>query len=272
VIGHCPRKLVPRPPVQAPKRRDTRRSSPTLPAWPRWAWIAIAGGTAGIVIVVVVLATTGGGGRGPALPLEPLPTVGPLKAAPSPGPAGPEGVQIPNAPVLAPAANVTPGQTIDGIQCGATEMLNYHIHIHLTIFVDGAAQQVPLGIGIGKPREYQPTSAGRFVISGTCFMWLHTHASDGILHVESPTPKIYTLGNFFAIWGQPLSRTQVGPAHGQVTAFYNGKVYTVNIRDIPLIKHAQIQLMGGKPLIAHTALESWTFAIRGLVEAPRTWS
>ncbi len=235
--------------MQAPKRRDSRRSSPTLPAWPRWAWLAIGAGIAVIVIVVAIVLGTSGGSSGPPLPLAALSTVGPLKAAPAAGPLGPEGVPIPNAPVLTAPGNVTPGQTIDGIQCGATEMLVYHIHAHLTIFVNGAARQVPLGIGIGKPRQVQSTGAGPFVVSGSCFMWLHTHASDGILHIESPSAKTYTLGNFFAIWGQPLSRNQVGPAHGHVTAFFNGKVYTGNLQDIPLLKHAQIQLMVGKPLV-----------------------
>jgi hypothetical protein len=240
---------VPRPPVQAPKRRETRRSSPTLPAWPRWAWIAIGGGGVAVVaILVIVLATSGGGG--PSLPLAPLSTVGPLKAAPPPGPAGPEGVPIPRAPALAPARYLNPGETLDGINCGPVEMLSYHIHAHLTIFVEGSARQVPYGIGIAPPRQLESTGAGPFVVSGSCFAWLHTHAADGIVHIESPSAKTYTLGDFFDIWHQPLSRIRVGPARGPVTAFYNGKVYTGSLRDIPLLKHAQIQLDVGKPLIA----------------------
>jgi hypothetical protein len=35
-----------------------------------------------------------------------------------------------------------------------------------------------------------------------------------------------------------------------VTAFFNGRIYTGNPRQIPLLKHAQIQLDIGKPLIA----------------------
>ena len=201
-----------------------------------------------MVIVVVVVATNGS--SSPSLPLAPLSTVGPLKAAPPPGPTGPEGVPIPNAPALAPAGYLKPGETLDGINCGPVEMLNYHIHAHLTIVVSGAARLIPYGIGIAPPRTVQPTGAGRFVVSGSCFAWLHTHANDGIIHIESPSPKTYTLGDFFDIWHQPLSRRQVGPARGAVTAFFNGKVYTGNIRDIPLLKHAQIQLVVGKPLIA----------------------
>ncbi len=66
--------------------------------------------------------------------------------------------------------------------------------------------------------------------------------------------RTFTLGDFFDIWGQPLSKTQVGPARGPVTAIYNGRVYLGNPRDIPLEKHAQIQLQVGKPLVAPVSI------------------
>jgi hypothetical protein len=81
-------------------------------------------------------------------------------------------------------------------------------------------------------------------------MWLHTHSADGIIHTESPIQRTYTLGDFFDIWGQPLGRAQVGPAHGAVAALFNGRVFTGNPRQIPLLAHVQIQLDVGRPLIA----------------------
>jgi hypothetical protein len=81
-------------------------------------------------------------------------------------------------------------------------------------------------------------------------MWLHTHSADGIIHTESPVKRTYTLGEFFAIWGQPLNRNQVGPAHGRVTAFFNGQVFTGAPREIPLLAQAQIQLEVSRPLLA----------------------
>jgi len=48
----------------------------------------------------------------------------------------------------------------------------------------------------------------------------------------------------------PLDRHRVGPAHGTVTAFFDGRVFTGNPRAIPLLAHAQIQLDVGRPLIA----------------------
>ena len=62
--------------------------------------------------------------------------------------------------------------------------------------------------------------------------------------------RSFVLGEFFDLWGQPLSASQVGPAHGTVTAIVNGRVWAGDPRQIPLKRHAQIQLEVGKPLIA----------------------
>jgi hypothetical protein len=142
------------------------------------------------------------------------------------------------------------GERIDGIACERIERLVYHIHVHLTIFIRGKAVAIPYGIGIGAPIRGVNTASGPIATSGTCFMWLHTHAFDGVIHVESPSKRLYTLGQFFAVWGQPLSRGRVGPDKGAVTAIYDDKVWTGNPNDIPLTAHAQVQLEVGRPLIA----------------------
>jgi hypothetical protein len=120
----------------------------------------------------------------------------------------------------------------------------------MTVFVDGKPRQIPYGIGIAPPRQVQRTRNGPFVVSGACFSWLHTHAPDGIIHIESPVRRQYTLGDFFDVWGQPLSPDRVGPARGPVTAFYNGQAYVGNPRNIPIGDHTQIQIEVGKPLVA----------------------
>jgi hypothetical protein len=72
--------------------------------------------------------------------------------------------------------------------------------------VNGSARQVPAGIGIPGART-QNSAKGPFFSSGTCFYWLHTHAADGVIHIESPVQRAYTLGDFFYEWGQPSART-----------------------------------------------------------------
>ena len=61
------------------------------------------------------------------------------------------------------------------------------------------------------------TSEGPVAAGGQCFYWLHTHTSDGVIHIESPTQRIYTLGQFFDEWHQPLSANQVGELHGKIS-------------------------------------------------------
>lgn len=218
-----------------------------------WATVSGAAVLIAAAAVGITLAVAGGGpgsaaGGSPQLKLAALSTLGTLKPAPAPGPAGPEGVPIPAAPPLASTATVAKGQDVDHISCQSSERTLFHIHAHLTVFVNGSARQIPAGIGIPGARG-QNTSAGQFITSGTCFYWLHTHAADGIIHIESPVQRSYTLGQFFDEWGQPLGPHQVGPATGHVVALYDGQVYQGNPRDIPLRKHAQIQLEVGTPLI-----------------------
>jgi hypothetical protein len=214
------------------------------------ASIGIAAGLAALgATVALAVARSAGGGSAP-LPLGALSTFGHLSATRTPGPAGPEGVPVPVAPALARTRLLAPGEQIDGITCQANEQVLFHIHAHLTIFIRGTARQVPAGIGIALPYVVAQTRQGPFVAGASCFMWLHTHAADGIIHTESPVRRTYTLGEFFDIWGQRLDREHVGPVHGTVTALFNGLVFTGSPRTIPLLAHAQIQLDVGRPLIA----------------------
>ena len=150
---------------------------------------------------------------------------------------------------LAPVSAATTGQTVDGVECNTSEQLKFHIHAHLTIFVNGKQQQVPGGIGIPDAVSTPTQGGGSFIFSGKCLYWLHTHTADGIIHVESPKVATYTLGQFFDEWGQPLSSSQAGPAKGKVTAIVNGQVFQGNPRTIPLASHENLQLEVGTPLV-----------------------
>lgn len=173
-----------------------------------WWWAAIL--AAVIAIGGVAVAASGGGS-------------GSSSGGSATGSTGPE---------LASAnANMT-GQPVDGIQCLGSEQLKFHDHAHLAIFVDGSQRTVPAFIGIAP--------------DGSCLYWLHSHTPDGVIHMESPIQRTFTLGNYFAIWGQPLSGTQVGPAQGTVTAFVDGKQVTGDPSTIKLGEHVNIQLDVGK--------------------------
>ena len=136
------------------------------------------------------------------------------------------------------------GQTVDGVQCQSSEQVAYHIHTHLAIFVDGQPQTVPYGIGIPSP-QVDNSGSEPFVVGGSCFYWLHSHTEDGVIHVESPVQRTFTLGDYFDIWSQPLSPSRVGSDTGPVIAYLNGQRYEGDLRAIPLAAHSVIQLNVG---------------------------
>ena len=138
------------------------------------------------------------------------------------------------------------GQPVDGIEGSSREMLRVHIHAHLSIFNKGQQIAVPYGIGIIRPFEV----ANGFVGRGNGFYWLHTHDATGIIHIESPDARAYTLGNFFDIWGEPLSSHNVAGLTGAVHAFVDGKPYKGNPRDIVLEAHRLITLEVGRPVLS----------------------
>ena len=116
------------------------------------------------------------------------------------GPAGPEAVALEEGTSLAPSATPAMGTMVDGVGCSAGEQVVYHVHTHLSVYVGGRLRPIPAGIGIVDPRA-EPTAEGPFVEASHRYYWLHVHTQDGIIHIESPSVRTYTLGQFFDIWG-----------------------------------------------------------------------
>ena len=87
-----------------------------------------AGVVAIVAVIAIVLAVAGGGSSNPTasggkLNLAPLSTLGTLKAPPSSGSNGFEGVPIPSAPPLAGRTAAATGSPVDGIRCQTSEQL-----------------------------------------------------------------------------------------------------------------------------------------------------
>src|ERR1700738_1691323 len=95
-------------------------------------------------------------------------------------------------------AAVPAGQAVDGIRCDQMEGSLMHIHQHLAIRDHGKPVRVPEDVG--RP------------IAAQCLYWIHTHTPDGIVHIEAPAFRTFTLGNFFDVWGEPLTKTDVAGA------------------------------------------------------------
>ncbi len=146
----------------------------------------------------------------------------------------------------ASAGGPEPGAPIDGIRCEYAEGTVLHIHQHLALFERGEA--VPI-----------PSDVGRPILAG-CLYWIHTHTPDGIIHVESPDFRTFTLGEFFDIWGQPLSATAAGPARarrGAIRVYLDGDLYQGDPRRIQLTQHADIVIEAGPPYFKPAPFTAW---------------
>lgn len=230
------------PPRRPPKNKPAKRRPPRRSRWLTLGFPTLA--VAVIAVVVALLVSGGGGGSVPsAVDYK-------FHGTPVYGKLGPERVPLEVGSPLAPANRGLSGKTIDGIQCNTTEQLAYHHHIHLAIFVDGQPRSVPLGVGMVPPAIVQKTPKGPFAQgSQKCLYWLHVHAGDGIVHIESPVARTFVLGQFFGVWGQKLTSTQVGPAKGKVTVTVNGKPWHASPTEIPLKEHTQVVINVGKPIV-----------------------
>lgn len=139
------------------------------------------------------------------------------------------------------------GQPVSGISCDAQEGQRMHIHQHLVILDHGKSVAIPPNVG-------QPANK-------PCIYWLHTHTPDGIIHIEAPLDRKFTLGDFFAIWGQPLSKTRAASAAAAkgaaLTVYVNGKKFAGDPNKIDLVAHADIVIIAGPPFTKPPAFTTW---------------
>ena len=227
-----------------------------------------------VTALLAMLSTAcSGGGDGPAVPVQapvaPAPAPAPLPEpvlTPTPEPVPdpiPEPVPPPPEPTPAPAPDLTPvqdaitlaatltplvagtdssypffpaggsgsGAPIAGVGCATNE--RYHIHAMVSFYRDGIRLGIPANIGLKG-----------------CTYEMHTHdATTGVVHIETDVQKDFVLGQFFALWGQPLSRSSAAGIAGPVR-FYtidNGVLswYAGDPALIPLKAHREVLVVTG---------------------------
>jgi hypothetical protein len=137
--------------------------------------------------------------------------------SPDPGP------DIKNAPATVAVGNNTsppwpaPADASAAVNAAGLPMLSHegnvdHIHAHLDVLVNGQPVTVPAGIGIGSQR-------------GTISP-LHTHDTSGVIHIESPIKRQFSLGEFFSEWQVSLNEDNIGALRARdgktVRVFVNG--------------------------------------------------
>ena len=115
-----------------------------------------------------------------------------------------------------------------------------HNHAHLSIFLNGTQLS---GSAVGRDMP-------------TCTYGLHTHddGRSGLIHIEPQTRAwSATLGTFYGIWGQPLSRTNVGGITAQPVTVYvkdDGQgltEYTGDLAALELVSRREVTIVIGTP-------------------------
>jgi len=120
-----------------------------------------------------------------------------------------------------------------GLHALTMEGTALHIHEHLDLYVDGRHVTVPALVGIDQQAGFLTE--------------LHTHDASGIVHVESPVPKSFTLGQFFCEWGVKLNATCLGPYRGRLAWWVNGVRRQGNPAQLVLRPHQEIAIAAGQP-------------------------
>ena len=221
--------------------------------------------TYGLSALFVLVAATACGGGGD----DPAPTPAPTPApAPAPGPA-PAPAPMPSVVnggtitatsqvgtnVFAEGATATggTGQAVAGVSCGPA-VQTFNQFTHLSIVRNGEQIAIPGRAGIVRD------AGGNLV----CVYGIHTHSNDhsGRVHMEGPVPATYTLGQFFSIWGMPLTTSDVAGLGVPLTKVYivdNNTVseFTGDPATIEMTSHRHVVLQLGSA-ITQIPVYSWT--------------
>ncbi len=144
---------------------------------------------------------------------------------------------------------------VDNISCDAGEHNDVHYHAHVSIYINGKPVTIPQSIGIAP--------------DNSCLYWLHTHSGDGVIHIESPANRTFTLGNFLHEWGYQFQSlgypSQLASTEGwRAYVCVSGSdgtckptKYPGDINSIQLKSHELITLVYNSPDAKPDSIFSW---------------
>ncbi|MGN6388057.1 MAG: hypothetical protein ACTHL1_00970 [Burkholderiaceae bacterium] len=219
--------------------------------------------------VMALLGGCGGGGSDSTAsgPTTPTPT--------TPTPTTPETPTTPTTPTPTPSvtprlaasttivdgttvgtsnANWSNGDTDTGGRGAVTATLpcglpgtNY-AYSHLNIYLDGQQQSIPQDIGWVDPDAALPAGS----VSFSCVYPVHTDDMSGKIRIDTTNNATFTLGQFFQIWGQPLTSSNVAGLTGKPVAVWvndNGTLsqYTGDPAQLQLTPGRDISIVVGTP-------------------------
>lgn len=112
-----------------------------------------------------------------------------------------------------------------------------HQHVRLEIMKDGELLIIPADVGISRAHN--------------CMHPLHTHDESGTIHMEYPDNHLFTLGDFFTVFGMALTDTELGSWKTYdgytLQVAVNGHTIPKHIRSIPLRNNEHITITVTSP-------------------------
>jgi hypothetical protein len=202
----------------------------------RWLWAAMAVLVLAVVVIVIVSRKPDGS----------APPADSMTATNSPATVA---VGADNLPPWPAPSDATAAAGRAGLPMLSSEGMVEHIHTHLDVLVDGQPVSVPANIGI---------DAARRGISP-----LHTHDDSGVIHIESPVKRQFSLGEFFTEWGVSLSADNIGGLRSTdgktVRVYVNGQPRTGDPAAILFNQHDEIALIYGVPQPNETPPATYEF-------------
>ena len=131
-----------------------------------------------------------------------------------------------------------------------------HDHVHLDVIVNGRRVVVPAGVGLAAPVDTGHGVFGRVANSP-----LHTHAADGMIHIEADRRGSYTVGQFFDEWGVRLDGSCVGvycTGNGKhLRVYVDGRRRRGDPRRIVLTNRQEIAIVFGGGRVPTTYTGAW---------------
>ena len=122
---------------------------------------------------------------------------------------------------------------IQGVACKSGTQ--YHAHALISFYKDGQRLALPGNIGRNANCNYE----------------LQTADKSGVVHIQSSAAKTFTLGQFFAVWGQSLSADTVAGLEGKPSYYIidNETItqYTDDPQNIELKPHREVLIVTGTP-------------------------
>ena len=203
----------------------------------RWLWVAAAVLVLAVVVIIVVVSKK---------PDRSTPAADAVTPTDTPATVAVGADSLP--PWPAPA-DATAAARNAGLPMLSSEGMAEHIHVHLDVLSDGKAVAVPAEIGID---TIHPGISP-----------LHTHDDSGVIHIESPVKRQFSLGEFFTEWGVSLSANNIGglrTTDGKTVRVYvNGQPRTGDPAAILFNQHDEIALIYGTPQANETPPASYEF-------------